>query len=1095
MFVHLHNHTEYSLGDGTINFGTKERSDAFIAHLDALKFDCFAITDHGNLFGAGQFTHVMESAGKKPIIGCEVYITTDRHIHDKDEKYYHLTLLVKNKTGWKNLIYLVSESYRSGFYYKPRIDHALLREHADGLVCLSGCMNGEIASALRMGNYPTAKKTALLYKDMFGENFYLEAQNHGIQGDVEIIAGLERLSVEIEVPVVATNDCHYLNEQAFLGAEALRCVRDKMKMSDPSELRKGFGSNVFYVRSEEEMLQLFPDHPEWVYETVAVADKCQFRMSELKGEMFFPTFPVPEGTTIDAYLRDLTYEGLVKKYSEVTEEVKERVEYELGVIVKQKYSGYFLIVADVIQWAKKHEIPIGPGRGSAGGSIVAYALDITDLDPLQYNLMFERFLNPDRIGQPDIDIDVSDLERGRIIEYVRERWGTDRVAQILTYNTLQSSSSIKDMLRVFGAPPSYGDKITKAFPPEAKNIKDACTNERFIRFQELLEEIDAEIKERDPHMLSMTLHGEPTRYRSLIDVLKVASNIEGIKRNLSIHAAGVIIAPQPLDTIVPLFYKVDDKETLIAVQMDKDVAEAYGLLKIDFLGLKNLSIIDTTVKSIKRNHGVEVSVASRDIPMNDPKTMELFCNNPGSPGTYGVFQFESRGMVEYLQKLQPKTIEDLIAMNALYRPGPIKNIPKYIARKNNQEPVDYYFPQCAVVLQPTHGVLTYQEQVMNIAILIGGFTRGESDELRKAMAKKKRDYLMVSREKFLNRAHENGLSSIDVTRLWTDMEKFGEYGFNRAHSACYSFVAYQTGYLKAHYPAEYMAALMTTEMGDITRTASSIRECKNLGITVVPPNVNKSGVFFEAKNNVIIFALAGVKGVGVGVSTEIVNERSRNGAFASLFDFVNRVRPDEKTFSALARVGAFDVFGVTRASVVLNTPVYLSINKTKKPTEQVASLFDDEELSDMESESFEKNLLPQQEFDKMAIYRYEIDGLGASLTSDLLADYNHLRPDNVDEIMTVKSDYSHYASRKVRFFGFLESFDALTSKRGEVYYKGVFLDNSGPVDVIVFKNQFQKIDRTAFSPGNVGIMEGFVDEREFNNEYTYSMKPSSFSLV
>lgn len=1095
MFVHLHNHTEYSLGDGTINFATKERAEAFIAHLDSLGFDSFALTDHGNLFGAGQFTQVMESAGKNPIIGCEVYITENRHLKNKEKKYFHLTLLVKNIAGWKNLIYLVSESYRTGFYSKPRIDHALLREHSEGLVCLSGCMNGEVGSALREGNYPLAKSIALSYKSIFLEDFYLEAQNHGLRDDAAIIAGIEKLSVEIDVPVVATNDCHYLNEQAFLGAEALRCVRDKSKMSDHPELRKGFGNNVFYVCSEDEMLKLFPSHPEWVTQTVDVANKCAFRMSELKGEMFFPTFPVPDGFTIDTYLRDLTYKGMAKKYSNITDEVKARVEYELGVIVKQQYSGYFLIVADVIQWAKNQGIPVGPGRGSAGGSIVAYVLDITDLDPLRYNLMFERFLNPDRVGQPDIDIDVSDIERGRIIDYVRERWGSDRVAQILTYNTLQSSSAIKDMLRVFGAPPKYGDKITKAFPPEAKNIKDACTNERFARFQETLEEIECEMQQEDPHMLAMQLIGEPTRYRSLIDVLKVASNIEGIKRNLSIHAAGVIIAPKSLDAIVPLYCKTDNNETLVAVQMDKDVAEAYGLLKIDFLGLKNLSIIDSAVKAIKKNHGVDVFVTSRDIPMDDPKTMELFCNNPGQAGTYGVFQFESQGMVEYLQKLKPKTIEDLIAMNALYRPGPIKNIPRYILRKNGTEAVDFYFPQCEDILKPTYGVLTYQEQVMNIAIAVGGFSRGESDELRKAMAKKKRDYLMVSREKFLNRAHESELNPVDVSRLWADMEEFGKYGFNRAHSACYSFVAYQTGYLKAHYPAEYMAALMTTEMSDVSRTATSIRECKKIGVSIEPPNVNKSGVYFEAKNGSIVFALAGIKGVGVGVSTEIVNERAKNGAYLSLFDFVNRVRPDEKTFSALTRVGAFDVFGVTRASVILNTPVYLSINKTKKTTEQVASLFDETELDDMQAASFEKSLLSQAEFDKTTLYRYEIDGIGAFLTGDLLEEYAHQVPENIDYVMNVKTNYEQYAARKVRFFGFLETFEALTSKRGEIYYKGVFLDNSGPIDVIVFKSQFQKMDQSVFTPGNVGVIEGFVDAREFNNEITYSFKPQSFSLL
>jgi DNA polymerase-3 subunit alpha len=887
-FVHLHLHSEYSMLDGA------NRLEDVLAAARAAEMPAMALTDHGNLFGAVKFYNAARRAGVEPILGIEAYVAPGRHT-DRDparRSTNHLVLLARSEQGYRNLLQLTTRSFLDGFYYKPRVDRELLRAHAEGLVCLSACLKGEINERIIAGQEAAAERVARDYLEIFGEgNFYLELQDHGIAAQRHANEVLCRIARRLGVPVVATNDCHYLRRQDATAHDVLLCIGTQKALTDPNRLR--YASDQFYLKNGDEMAALFPDCPEAIENTLRIAEQCRL---ELPSGAQLPAFPVPEGHTLESFFAAACREGLDERLRELgrggTDEraadeiYRERLEQEIAVIARMEFAGYFLIVWDFIRHARAQGIPVGPGRGSAAGSLVAWALRITDIDPLRYGLVFERFLNPERVSLPDIDIDFCMRRRGEVIQYVSEKYGRDRVAQIITFGTLGPKAVVRDVGRVLGLPHGKVDRIAKLIPDMTKSVEEAVESVPALR-----EEAGADSE--------------------VAQVLAIGGRLGGLTRHASVHAAGVVISPQPIEQLVPLCRTANEE---IVTQWDKDVVEGLGLLKMDFLGLRTLTVLDDAQRML-RHQGIDLDLDR--VPLDDAATLQLFCDGR----TDGIFQFESSGMKDLLRRVQPSRFEDLAALNALYRPGALEGgtVKQYVECKQGLRRPKYLLPQVQPILEETYGVIVYQEQVMRIAQEVAGFTMGEGDLLRKAMGKKIPEVMGQQKEKFLTGAERNGVSRGKAAQLWEYIAPFAGYGFNKSHSVAYAMLAYKTAYLKAHYPVAFMAAMLTSEMGSKDNVAKYSRECRQLGLRILPPEINQSEWAFTAVGDAIRFGLGAVKGVGETAVEAILAARRQVGRFRSLAHLAAEV--DLRTlnrgvFEALIKSGALDGFGAHRAALL-----------------------------------------------------------------------------------------------------------------------------------------------------------------------------------
>jgi DNA polymerase III subunit alpha len=890
-FVHLHNHSHYSLLDGACRI-----DDLIHAAVDD-GMPAVALTDHGVMFGAIEFYKKAEKAGIKPIIGMEAYIVTKGSRLEKSTQgtesggrranYHHLVLLAKDETGYRNLIKLCSIAHLEGFYYKPRIDTEVLRKHRDGLVALSACMSGVVSAYLVNGNDAEAYAAGEIYKDIFGDDFYVEIQDHGIDREAIVRQKAPKLAKDLGLKLICTNDVHYLKHEHAIAHNIMLLIPDASSTNTPDYTKLRYQTDQAYFKSAKEMNALFAEYPEAIASTLEVAEKCNLKLS-LKGN-HMPKFPIPENSgaaTLDDYFEQLVRKGFAERYPGASEDLHKRLDYEIGVIRKMGYTGYFLIVQDFIQAARSKGVAVGPGRGSAAGSVVSYALGITNVDPVKYDLLFERFLNPERVSMPDIDVDFSDTKREIVIQYVREKYGSDSVSQIITFGTLSSRAVLKDVGRVLGLPLSTIDSITKLIPVELGKVRPLADALKTI-----------------PELKWVNESSDP-KIKALIDTALV---LEGMNRNAGMHAAGVVIAPGNISDYVPL-YKTPQTEVMTQYNM-KDL-ESAGLLKMDFLGLRTLSVMENALALIKQTAGVDIVLD--ELPEDDKSTFDLFARGD----TVGVFQFESSGMQDWLRKLKPTCISDLVAMNALYRPGPMEMIGDFISRKHGLEQVSYLHPKLESILKETYGVIVYQEQVMKIASEIAGFSLAKADLMRRAMGKKDKNLMANLKVEFIDGSVKLGTAKKLAGDIFDLLEKFASYGFNKSHSVAYSVVAYQTAYLKAHYPAEFMAATLTSEIGNTDRIVKLIDDCRKTGIKVLPPDVNLSGKDFTVVDGNVRFGLCAIKNVGAGAVESIIRARDSEGKFVNLFDFCRRLDlriVNKKCLESLVQAGAFDGFEGHRA--------------------------------------------------------------------------------------------------------------------------------------------------------------------------------------
>ena len=910
-FIHLHNHSDNSLLDGAQNV------PSVLETITDLGMDSVALTEHGNLFGAVSFYKKAKDKNIKPIIGCEVYVAKgSRFQKDRSSgmgQYNHLVLIAQNYQGYKNLMKIVTHGYLEGFYYKPRVDTEILQKYNEGIICLSACLKGILPETLIYNGLEAGKKVAEEYSSIFPGRYYIELQNHGIPEELQNIQLATKLAKEMNLPIIATNDAHYAKKEHYKAHDVHICIGTGKHLSDKNRLK--YPGNEFYFKSQDEMFSLFKQFPEALENTRALTDSVDLEIP--MEDYHLPWYSIPgdkKSKDIDEYLKTLCSKGLKIKYENINSEINNRLDYELSVIKKMGFASYFLITADFVEYAKKNKIPVGPGRGSAPGSIVSYALGITNIDPLKHNLIFERFLNPDRISMPDIDIDFCVERRGQVIDYLKSIYGEDSVTQIITFGKMNARAVIRDVGRVMSYSYSEVDKIAKMIPEGPKVTLDQALKQN-----------------SDLRSVSQT------NYKELIDNAKV---LEGMTRHASIHAAGVVVAPGDLTDFVPLYRSSQGDVT---TQYDMKELESIGLLKMDFLGLRNLTVIDKTVDLIKKRFDKEIDIDKID--MEDPKVYELFAKGL----TVGIFQFESAGMREFLKKLKPKGIDGLIAMNALYRPGPMQNIDRYIKRAHGKEKVEYVHPLLEEALKETYGIIVYQEQVMQIANIIAGFTLSEADEMRRAIGKKIRSLMDQMADKFVKGAVKNGLSKGKAKQIFELIDKFAQYGFNKSHSVAYSYIAYQTGWLKTHYTAEFMSANLTSEMNNTNKVVVLINECRKLDIKVHAPDINNSGINFEPLNDKeISFGLNAVKNVGVKALEQFIEVRNKHGKFQSIFDFISKVDQrlvNKKVLESLILAGAFDSLNENRAQ--LFEAVDLAINYgnqvDKQTNKNQINLFGDQE--------------------------------------------------------------------------------------------------------------------------------------------------------
>ncbi|MGI5888897.1 MAG: DNA polymerase III subunit alpha [Oscillospiraceae bacterium] len=1049
-FVHLHLHTEYSLLDGAC------RIDRLMDKIAELGQTAVAITDHGVMYGCVEFYKAAKKKGIKPIIGCEVYVarrTRKDRVPRLDSSPYHLILLVKNETGYQNLIKLVSLSNIEGFYSKPRIDRELLTKYHEGLVCLSACLAGEIPQALLAGDYEAAKEAALFYKGLFGEDYYLELQDHGIPEQKRIIPEIIKLSKELGIELAATNDCHYIEKQDFEMQHALICIQTNHTMED-SVLE--FTTDNFYVRSTGEMAELFKYVPEAVTNTKKIADKCNYDFQF--GVTKLPHFSTPDGSPNEEFFLKLCRDGLKEKYGEnPSKEVTDRLEYEISVIRKMGYIDYYLIVWDFVHYAKTHDIPVGPGRGSGAGSLAAYCMGITGIDPMRYNLLFERFLNPERVTMPDFDIDFCFEKRQQVIDYVTRKYTPSHVAQIVTFGTLKARQAVRDIGRVMGM--SYGrvDAVAKTIPQQLGMTLSKAM------------EISPDLKR---------MCDEDPQVAKLIDL---ASRVEGMPRHASTHAAGVVITRDEVMSYVPL--AVNDGQSVTEYTMT--ALEELGLLKMDFLGLKTLTVISDTEKDVKRKNP-EFSVSS--IPMDDPETFKMLARGD----TVGVFQFESSGMTQVLTQLVPETIEDLIAVVSLYRPGPMDSIPTYIENRHHPENIKYKDPRLKPILEVTYGCIVYQEQVMQIFRALAGFSYGQADLVRRAMAKKKKAVMEEAGERFIFGSTEpgkecpgcikNGISEETAREIYGEMANFASYAFNKSHAAAYACVAYETAYLKCHYPAEFMAALLTSVIDVTDDVIKYITECRRLGIKILPPDINRSVSGFTCEDGAVRFGLCAVKGVGRSQIDSIVKERE-SGDFKSFMDFLRRTGGTELNRRALENLimcGAFDCFGLPRLGLIQGLDRILDDleEDRKRNVDGQTSLFESS-LQDSGA-SDEVRINTDAEYDRADKLRLEKETTGLYLSGHPLEDYaeaaGKISTCTVADMRSQEYAVSHDNENVVLLCSITSVNIKVTKKNTMIAYVTVE-DLTGSIEMLVFQNVLDEV-RGLLVPASVAVVEARLSVRE-----------------
>ena len=926
-FVHLHVHSDYSLLDGASKITT------LVTRAKELGFKALALTDHGNMFGVLNFERICNENGIKPIIGCEIYMAAgkkeDKEGTPEGSKYYHLILLAKDEDGYKNLSWIVSEANTNGYYYKPRADRELLKKHSKGLICLSACLAGELPQKLLAGKDKEAEEVIKWYQDTFGkENYFIEFQDHNLDDDRRLIPKLLEIAKRMEVPMVVTNDVHYAKQEDAKAQDVLVCIGTKRLLSDTDRMK--FENDQFYIKSEAEMASLFPDYPEMISNTKKIADMCNCKIPQFKTQELKDCLPVyqipPEFKTQDDYVRHLVYTGLEKRYKEITDEIRQRAEYELGIIFSMGFSGYFLIVWDFINWAKNNDVPIGPGRGSGAGSLVAYAMTITDIDPFRYKLIFERFLNPERISMPDFDVDMCFEGRQKVIQYTRDKYKDDHVGHIVTFGTLKAKAVIADVGRVLGIPLPDVNMLKKRIPdnPKAK-LKDAFTPP----------------DEEHPDNGQLIEFKDDPKYKELFEL---CFKLENVNRQTGLHASGIVIGKSQLPNWAPV-YK-DGKTGKVAVQYTMDIIEPCGLVKMDYLGLKTLTLIKYAERIIRKRPGFE-NFTTDNVPDDDEKTFDMFCRGEA----VAVFQFESPGMQKIMKQLQPRCIEELVALNALYRPGPMDYIPQYIEGKWHPETIHYPDPCLEDILKETYGVMVYQEQVMQVAQRIAGFSLGGADMLRRAMGKKKLEVLMAKKKEFIDGAVKNGFTAEHAGDIFEIMVPFAGYGFNKSHAAAYSVVAYKTAYLKANFPAEFIAANLTNEITSTDKLPVYIAEGRRMGLEIDPPDINRSDKIFDVVDGKIVYGLLGIKNLGEGAAEEIINERTKNGPFKSFMDFLDRVdlrAVNKKAMEVLIKTGCFDKIEPNRNRLLINVEDAVEYAEAKKESTRYgqASLFEDTDIQE-----------------------------------------------------------------------------------------------------------------------------------------------------
>lgn len=1089
-FVHLHCHTQYSLLDGAADIGTMMDK----AVRDGQKG--VALTDHGNMFGAFKFVAEAGKRNLKPIVGCEFYLVEDRHkkafsrANGEQDNRYHQLLLAKNKQGYENLSKLCSLGFIEGLYSKfPRIDKELIEKYHEGLVATSCCIGAEVPQAILHGKLEEAEQKLRWWLDIFGEDYYIELQRHRGLEDIDglgvsqedVNQKLLEFAKKYNIKVIATNDSHYVDEEDSQPHDILLCVNTNSLVQEEKRFR--FPSSDFYFKTQQQMGDIFSDVPHALDTTMEIFDKIED--IKLVRDVLLPAFPLPQGfTSQDDYLRHLTFEGAKKRYGHITREIEDRLNFELEVIRNSGYPGYFLIVQDFTGTARQMGVAVGPGRGSAAGSAVAYCTGITNVDPIKYDLLFERFLNPERVSMPDIDIDFDDEGREKVINYVIDKYGRNQVAQIVTYGTMAAKLSLRDVGRVMNVPLSEVDRVSKSFPQHLKATLKGVLKQG---------DVDAKLKG--------DLNGEELerayRFRDLADgqddigqMIRTAMKLEGSIRNTGIHACGVVITPDEITKYVPV--KVDKESSMLVTQFDNSVAESAGLLKMDFLGLRTLSIIKDAVKMIRTNHGIELDVDA--IPLDDEKTYELFQRGE----MVAIFQYESAGMQKYMKELSPTTFEDLIAMNALYRPGPLEYIPKFIARKLGREPITYDLPAMEEYLKDTYGICVYQEQVMLLSQKLAGFSKGQADVLRKAMGKKQKAVLDAMYPKFLEGGTANGHPEKILEKVWKDWEAFASYAFNKSHSTCYALVAFHTAYLKAHYPAEFMAAVLTHNKNNLSDITFFLQECKRMGIPVLGPDVNESISDFSAnKKGELRFGLSALKGVGEGPVEEILREREKGGAYENIYDFVRRLSTtaiNKKVVESLAYGGAFDSFeDLDRAQYFTPSEKYdtylehlMRYGAAHQSQKAMAatSLFGDSD----------EGMIPEPTPPKFVAWSLierlsrEKEVTGIFISGHPLDDYRL----EIEHFVTCSLDQveQHQQKPMLQLAGMVSSVRHAVSKNGNGW--GIFevSDYAGKLELRMFGDDYQKF-KHLFEPGKALFIKGSYQRSWRGEELEFKLKEAS----
>lgn len=1075
-FVHLHIHSEFSLLDGA------NRIKDLPVRAKELGMDSIAITDHGVMFGAIDFYKACKKEGVKPIIGCEVYVAP-RSRTDKqpgiDNHYYHLILLAKNNEGYKNLSKLVSLSFVDGYYYKPRIDREILEKYHEGLICLSACLAGEVNQALLSGQNEKAEQVALWHKKVFGDDYYIEIQNNGIKEQVLANQKLVQLARKLDIPLVATNDAHYLKREDAYNHEVLLCIQTGKRMSDEDRMK--FDTDELYVKSPEEMAEYFKAFPDAIENTVKIAEQCNVEFEF--GHTILPNYDVPpEYPTHYDFLKELCDKGLKKRYGEnLSEEIQKRAEYELSIIKKMGYVDYYLIVWDFIHYAKTNGIPVGPGRGSGAGSILAYAIEITDIDPIKYGLLFERFLNPERISMPDFDVDFSDERRQEVIDYVARKYGHDHVSQIITFGTMAAKMVIRDVARVLDYPYAEADALAKMIP-----------NEIHITIKKALEQ-NKELKDR---------YDTDEQTRKILDI---AMGLEGMPRQASTHACGVVITKDPVDTYVPLYVR----DGQINTQYIMTTLEELGLLKMDFLGLRNLTVIQNTIDMVKENHGIDVEF---DQDMSDPKVYKLWQDG----NTSGIFQFESQGMTNFMKELKPDCLEDLIAGVSLYRPGPMDQIPRYIRGKQNPGHNEYTHPSLEPILNVTYGCMVYQEQVMQIVRDLAGYSLGRADLVRRAMGKKKLDVMAKEREVFIHGQVDengnievpgcvrNGIDEVSANKIFDEMAEFAKYAFNKSHAACYAVVSYRTAYLKAYYPAEFMAATLNSYLGNLDKAPQYIDECKRLGIQILKPDINKSFEKFTVEDGKIRFGLGAIKNVGTIPVENIVKERKEKGEYKSFTDFCERVselQVNKKCVESLIKAGAFQEFEQTRATLLASFEAIIDTIQSgnKKGFNGQVSMFDigtKQEKEDMEKQkykfeeyeempekemlSMEKEMLgiyisghPLEKMREQIMHSTNINSLDLSKIAEQ-ADTTNIE-ENTQQIQNAKPKFVD--GQKVKYAGIITSIKKKYTKNNKIMAFITIEDLYGTAEIIAFENAVINAGKSLIEE-NIVVVDGRLSIRD-----------------